>query len=166
MSDISLGFMRREAGVTRQEIPRRLCILIAIGGAVLVSCADGHRPDANRSSSPSPPPSRSPIPRTSSSTSSDGPSTRPPRGVAYAKAKAVLDSNREEIWERYASIQGSGIGAVEGAWDEKSADSDPEIFVIVIHLTDSADVPGFPQTVEGVPLRFEVGGPFTAQPLT
>jgi hypothetical protein len=64
--------------------------------------------------------------------------------------RALLSAHREELMRRYKA-HGVGVGR-EG-----------ETYVIVVYLDSAAQRPDGDVKLEGVPLKFEVTGPFTTQ---
>lgn len=64
--------------------------------------------------------------------------------------RALLDRHRKELMEQYQA-EGVGVGR-----DRKG-------YVIVVYLTSARQRPARPVHLEGVPLKFEVTGPFTTQ---
>ena len=70
-------------------------------------------------------------------------------GSDLEHVRDVLERHREDLKLRYRAA-GTGIG-------RRSAQD--RTLVIVVYLESSRDLPRDPQSVEGVPLRFEVTGP-------
>ncbi|MET8091277.1 hypothetical protein [Micromonospora sp. NPDC005220] len=66
--------------------------------------------------------------------------------------RAVLAAHRADLTRRYAAV-GTGIGRPDP--------SGP--YVITIYVTDPASVPVTSESVDGVPLRFVLTGPFEAR---
>ena len=64
--------------------------------------------------------------------------------------RALLGRNREKLMAQYRA-HGVGVGRAD------------ERYGIVIYLDAPEDNPGEAVTLDGVPLKFEVTGPFTTQ---
>lgn len=64
--------------------------------------------------------------------------------------RALLNRSRKDLMERHHA-EGVGIG--------RQGDE----YVIVVYLRTAAQRPKEPESLEGVPLKFEVTGPFTTQ---
>jgi hypothetical protein len=64
--------------------------------------------------------------------------------------RALLNRSRKDLMERHQA-EGVGIG--------RQGDE----YVIVVYLRSATQRPKKPESLEGVPLKFEVTGPFTTQ---
>lgn len=73
-------------------------------------------------------------------------------GVDLETARRVLAEHQDSILAQVPGAVGIGIGAADG-----------EGHAIVVLLERVEHLPDEPRQVTGVPLRFEVTGPFTAQ---
>lgn len=63
------------------------------------------------------------------------------------RVQQVLERNKDEILRRYKAV-GVGIGKRENG------------YVITVYLKSKSDVPTELQTIQGVPVHFEVTGEF------
>jgi hypothetical protein len=64
--------------------------------------------------------------------------------------REILDRRKKEILDLYGAT-GTGIG---------KDSEDNQSYVIVVYLPQKENKPQAPVTLEGIPLRFEVTGPF------
>jgi hypothetical protein len=87
------------------------------------------------------------------------PSDAPARPRDFQTVRDVHERFGDEIQRRF-NPTGFGIGAVKGL--EAPPDPEDEVYVIVVYVARKRDKPDGPQQIGGVPIRFEVAGPFRA----
>jgi len=83
------------------------------------------------------------------------------RGVDYATAKAALDRHFREIQRQYHPVAGAAVQDVV-----RRPGPGGEVFGIVVFLVDDSALPDTAQTIDGVPVIFQVHGKFTKRPGT
>ena len=74
--------------------------------------------------------------------------------------RRVHPRDQDELRRRYSGVQGSGIGAADGA--RRPVRPEDPAHVIVVYLNSWRDWPKGPQSLHGVPLKFVVTGPIRA----
>jgi hypothetical protein len=89
---------------------------------------------------------------------SEVPSDEPARPRDLQTVRKVKERFGDEIRRRFHAT-GFGIGAIEGL--NAPPDPEDEVYVIVVYVR-KRDKPEAPQQIGGVPIRFEVAGPFRA----
>ncbi|TDD34666.1 hypothetical protein E1287_15850 [Actinomadura sp. KC06] len=90
------------------------------------------------------------------------PSTSMTQGVDFATASKALARYQHDIRRQYPGVTGMGVGSVV---NDRAADGKGwRIYGILVFVVASADLPERPQSIGGVPLKFQVSGPFTANP--
>jgi hypothetical protein len=90
---------------------------------------------------------------------SEVPSDAPARPRDLQTVRDVQKRFGDEIRRRFDPT-GFGIGAVEGL--KARPDPEDEVYVLVVYLRSKRTKPDGPQQVGGVPIRFQVAGPFRA----
>jgi hypothetical protein len=80
-------------------------------------------------------------------------------GVDMATARQVLARHVDDIEDRYSGVIGTGVDAVVRP-PTGTTGSGTRIYGIVVYLRRQDDRPDEPQSIEGVPLTFEVTGEF------
>jgi hypothetical protein len=91
---------------------------------------------------------------------SEVPSAAPARPRDLQTVRDVQERFGDEIRRRFDPT-GFGIGAVKGL--KVRPDPEDKVYVLVVYLRRKRDKPDGAQQIGGVPIRFEVAGPFRAQ---
>lgn len=159
--------VRAAASAAWRRRPRSRPVLAGAAGlvaaiaamVVLTGGGDGSAPVA----SPSRAPGRS-CPSLSSTPA--GPratgSAAPVQGVVFDQAKRVLQQSKDQIRSRYPGVVGTGIGSVVRPHDRVRAGR--KVYGIIVFLDKKSRRPPAGQSIEGVPLRFEVSRRYRALP--
>jgi hypothetical protein len=70
----------------------------------------------------------------------------------------ALEKHDDELRARFPGVTAIGVGnAYEKPWPRSDGDA---AYLAVIYVERESDVPNEPQTIEEIPVRFVVSGPF------
>ncbi|MFC4121070.1 hypothetical protein [Nonomuraea zeae] len=135
--------------------------LALVASATMTGCAGGDAaPDSCRTTAPAgatsgttPTPGSTPPPAGSTQDTTRSPMP----GVARNRAQEVMRARYQELRRRYPQIVGAGVVLVGDEREQETA------YGIRLSLTGPDGLTGLPGEIDGVPLRYEVTGPYHAQ---
>jgi hypothetical protein len=82
----------------------------------------------------------------------------PGEPTTLAQAKAVNSKRSEEIDNRFDGVVGHGVGSIANG----RRPPDARVYVIKVFVESAKFVPPEQWAIDGVPMRFEITGPFEA----
>lgn len=84
------------------------------------------------------------------------------QGAEFEKAKRVLREHRQQIWQKYTGVVGTGLADVNQPGGLPAAGA--RSFGIIVFVEEENDRPANEQSIEDVPLTFQVSGHFQVSP--